>query len=236
MTVHIVQISDSHLSAEFPQRERDMALCIEHINALPQLPDLVVHTGDVAHDGKPEEYRAAKTQLDRLNAPYRVLVGNRDKRQPLLDTFAGNELPVDVPFIQYCVDHLPVRLIVLDTLSVATNKGELCPERLDSFKAMLLRDSNRPTAIFMHHTPFEATEIPDPQQFEPWSVTETFNDIVAGFENIIGIYCGHVHRNIESSVGEIHASALTCMAGDLRKGAVTDAERKLPVFRSIMLG
>ena len=46
-------------------------------------PDVVIHGGDIAHDGKLEEYRAAHDILKTLEAPLFVMPGNKDKRGPM---------------------------------------------------------------------------------------------------------------------------------------------------------
>lgn len=236
MSVHIVQISDSHISLQHPQRTRDLANCIEYINTMPEPPDLVIHTGDIAHNGLAAEYAVAKTELDRLTVPFRVLAGNKDKRPELIATFADStHLSADADFVQYAIDDFDVRLLLLDTLSGLSNKGELCAARWSGLQKMLNDKPLRPSVIFMHHPPFEVAEIPDPFQFEPWSQVDRFQQLLLQYPSIMEVFCGHVHRNISSSVGDIPASALTCMAGDLRKGELDDAERSKPAVKSIRL-
>ncbi|MGI9502218.1 MAG: metallophosphoesterase family protein, partial [Geminicoccaceae bacterium] len=76
--MRIIQLSDSHISCDKPARAAELEVCISYINAMPQQPDVVVHTGDVAHDGLVEEYQIAKRLLDELSAPFFVMAGNRD--------------------------------------------------------------------------------------------------------------------------------------------------------------
>ncbi len=236
MTVRIAHISDTHLSGDFPQRTADLALSIEHINALRPQPDLTVHTGDIADYGKADQYAIARPALDTLNTPYFVLAGNRDDRDQMRAAFADNPLMnVDTDFVQYSIEPFSTRIVVLDTLCIGTNKGQLCGERLEHFDAMLSADTDRPVAIFMHHPPFEAHEIPDPVQFVDWADVERFNSIVGKYQNISAIYCGHLHRSISSHAAGVEASSISCMAGDLRRGDVSDAQRKEPMFRTLEL-
>jgi len=209
----VAQITDTHLSAEFPQRTADLELSIGQINALTTQPKAVVHTGDIADYGKAEQYAIARPALDTLND---------------LMTFES-------AFIQYAIDQFSTRIVVLDTLCVGSNKGQLCRDRLEQFDAMLAADTERPTAVFMHHPPFEAHEIPDPVQFVDWSDVEAFIAIIRRYKNISAIYCGHLHRTISSQAGGIEASSISCMAGDLRRGDVSDAQRKEPMFRTLTL-
>lgn len=232
MTLRIVQISDTHLSAGFPQRTIDLQRCIQQINEIEPQPDLVIHTGDVSHDGLAEEYNTASRLLDTLRVPYFVLAGNRDNRSELLKVFSdGEHLQPDSDWIQYSVERYATRILVIDTVSTESNKGRFCAQRLEMLRRALDADTSKPSVLFMHHAPFEASEIPDPFQFEDWKEVERLAELLAKYNMVEGIYCGHVHRNIDSTLGSIKASALTCLAGDLRKGRVTDAERELPVFK-----
>ena len=81
-----VQITDSHLGpardysyfGHFPYRT--LARAIDLINAMPQLPDFVVHTGDVSNDCSAESYALAAELLGRLRGPLYLLSGNPDDR------------------------------------------------------------------------------------------------------------------------------------------------------------
>lgn len=231
----IVQISDSHISINHPDRTTDLEVCIQRINELADAPDVVIHTGDIAHDGLEEEYRIAKEHLDKLTSPYYVLTGNRDSRQMLIETFADDKsISSDDRFVQYSIETYDTRLIVLDTLSEQSNKGQLCEERLTHFEKMLATDTERPILVFLHHTPFEVLPIPDPFQFENWNQVDQFQEVLTRHPSVSALYCGHVHRNVDSNIGNLPVSAITCMARDLRKGELTDEERNRPMFKEIM--
>src|SRR5579864_4538013 len=54
-----VQISDSHMGFNKPANPDVVATLqasIDKINALPQEPDFIIHTGDLSHMSKPGEY------------------------------------------------------------------------------------------------------------------------------------------------------------------------------------
>jgi 3',5'-cyclic AMP phosphodiesterase CpdA len=232
----IVQISDSHISVDHPERTSDLDVCIAHINALTEPADLVIHTGDITHNGLPEEYNVAKQKLDSLHAPYYVLTGNRDNRAELISAFAdGKSINRDDRFVQYSIDSFKTRILVLDTLCEHSNKGQICKDRFSHFQQMLDADSTTPTLLFMHHTPFEVPPIPDPFQFEDWSDAEQLHQLLTKFPNVTEVYCGHVHRNVEGTIAGLPASAITCMARDLRKGEMTDEERNKAVFKEIIV-
>lgn len=234
--MRIVHISDSHISLDHPQRTTDLRACIDAINSAAEQPDVVMHTGDITHNGVAEEYTIAKQLLDKLKAPYFVMPGNKDKRPALIDAFAdGQTINQGDEFIQYAVDRFPVRLIVLDTLSDDSNKGLMGDVRFNHLSSMLAAEPLKPTAVFMHHTPFEVAAIPDPFQFEDWQDVDKLRDLLSEHRQITGIYCGHIHRSIEGKLGALNVSAIACMAADLRKGELTAEQRQMPMLRFYQL-
>src|SRR6516164_84749 len=106
------------------QRIRDFELTIADINVLDPAPDVIVHTGDIVHNGRQDEYGQAVATLAKARAPVYVLGGNRDNRANLRAAFSTcGYLAPDSDFIDYAIDDYPVRLIALDTLSSGSNKG-----------------------------------------------------------------------------------------------------------------
>lgn len=228
--MRIAQISDSHISEHHPQRLDDLQRAVAAVNDCA--PELVLHTGDVAHDAADHEYRQAHEILETLQAPYFVIPGNRDKRKPLSQVF-GKHLHTHEGFIQYTLEDFPCRLLLLDTVSTESNKGQLCRIRLDHALGVLRSDDPRPLAVFMHHTPYDVMEIPEPFQFEDREAVDQLTAAFVQCDNLQGVYCGHVHRNVQSTIEHVPVSAISCMACDLRKGQLSDHDKTRPMYRII---
>ncbi|MBU2582234.1 MAG: metallophosphoesterase [Alphaproteobacteria bacterium] len=229
--MRIAQITDTHLTAEVPARTENLRRCVAQINSLNPLPDLVVHTGDVTHNGTPEEYETARKLLDLLAAPFVVLAGNKDKRPAMFEAFSQRGIPrSEFAFVQYALDQFEVRIVCLDTVSENSNKGDLCSMRLEDLEALLSAAPDTPTAIFMHHPPFEVSTIPDPFQFERRESVSGFLDIIARHQQVRRIYCGHVHRPYEASAGRVPAIVMTAVALDLRKGKLAPVTEDTPLY------
>lgn len=230
--MRIIQISDSHIAHDIPQRLADLDNCIESVNQLA--PDLVIHTGDITHNGLPQEYSDAYKSLKNLNAPYHVLNGNKDSRDLIFNTFTDhNYLQQGNGFIQYSIDLEAVRIIVIDTVRESTSKGELCEKRLSQLQTMLNSDTSKSTILFMHHSPFAVAEIPDPYQFHNRADVKAFKLLLSGYSNIEAIYCGHIHRNVEGAIGNLPVHVLSCIATDLRKGKLSDEDKTRAMYRVI---
>jgi 3',5'-cyclic AMP phosphodiesterase CpdA len=231
----IAQISDTHIDLDGPNgaaRLGYLERCVADINRLDPLPDAVIHTGDLSQNGKPAEYEAAKRVVGGLRCPFHVAAGNRDDRPAIRRAFpADRYLLPDTLFVQYCVDAYPVRLIALDTLSEESNQGDFCQIRADSLQAVLAKERTKPTVVFMHHPPFEVHESDYPIQFASWDGVERMSRALAGQSNVVGMFCGHTHRNAAGEVGGVPVSSMPSVAVDLRLGRYPPALDAVPIYK-----
>jgi 3',5'-cyclic AMP phosphodiesterase CpdA len=230
----IAQISDTHIALDASDADRrlsDLARTLANINELDPLPDAIVHTGDVVHNGRPEEYAQAAAILARARAPVYVLAGNRDDRANLREAFSGSGfLRPHFAFVQYAIDSHPVRLIALDTLSPG-NKGDFCSERRRDLTAMLEAGATRPIAVFMHHPPFVVTEGPDAIHFESRDAMLQLRGALQESGRVVAIFSGHVHRAVSGDVAGIPASAMPAIATSLRHGRYPARLQVCPVYQ-----
>ena len=227
----IAQISDTHIALDSPdadERIRDFELTISDINVLDPAPDVIVHTGDIVHNGRQDEYGQAVATLAKARAPVYVLAGNKDSRVNLREAFCRN-LALHAEFVEYAIDDYPVRLIALDTLSSRSNKGDFCPEQVKHLIEMVDSEITKPIAVFTHHPPFEVTVGPDPLHFETPEVMSTLCRALQRSGRVVGIFSGHGHR-AAGGVGSIPAMVMQCVATTLRKGNYPAQMKMRPVY------
>jgi 3',5'-cyclic AMP phosphodiesterase CpdA len=229
----IAQISDTHIALDAPdadQRMRDFALTVADINALD--PDVIVHTGDIVHNGRQDEYDQAAATLANARAPVYVLTGNRDDRARLRAAFSDRGYLVPASdFVHYAIDDYPVRLIALDTLSSGSNKGDFCRERAGHLIDMIDSETTKPIAVFTHHPPFEVTVGPDPLHFETPEKMSRLQRALQHSGRVIAVFSGHVHRAAAGYVESIPATVMPCIATTLRKGEYPADLRTRPVYQ-----
>lgn len=230
----IAQISDTHLALDTPdadQRILDFERTISDINALDPPPDIVIHTGDIVQNGRPDEYVRAAEILEKAKVPVYVMVGNKDDRAKLRKTFSSAEyLTSDNEFVAYSIEDFAVRLVVLDTLNPGSNKGNFCEERIADLVKMIEADPTKPTAVFAHHPPFLVPEGPEPLHFESIEIMERFRRMLQRSTSIISIFCGHVHRGVAGFVGNIPVLVMPSIATTLRKGDYPPELAACPVY------
>lgn len=197
VAMRIAHVSDLHLRVDGePLRETvdtqsALAICIGHLAALDPRPDLVIVTGDVAHTARPADYQALREAFDRLPMPSYFVPGNVDDRNGMRMAFAdGGYLPAD-GFLNYVIEAHPVRLIGLDTQKRGAIEGELCGARQTWLADRLAEEPERPTVLFMHHPPVDASG------GLALEGADALERIVAGNSQVLMIACGHLHKRID---------------------------------------
>jgi 3',5'-cyclic AMP phosphodiesterase CpdA len=230
----IAQISDTHLELNSPdadQRIADFERTIAAINTLDPAPDVVVHTGDIVHNGRQDEYARAVSILAKARMPVYVLAGNKDNRANLRAAFSTHGyLAADSDFIDYAVERFPVRLIAIDTLSESSNKGDFCLARAGRLINLIDAEATKPIAIFAHHPPFEVSVGPDPLNFEAPEMMLRLRQVLQNAFRVVASFSGHVHRAAEGRIGNIPATVVPCIATTLRKGEYPAYMKRRPVY------
>jgi len=230
----IAQISDTHIALDTPdadRRIRDFEVTVADINALDPAPDVIVHTGDIVHNGRQDEYAQAVATLAKARAPVYVMAGNKDNRAKLREAFAAcGYLAPDSGFVQYAIEDYPVRLIALDTLSSGSNKGDFCRARTSHLIDMIDAEASKPIAVFAHHPPFEVMVGPDRINFETREIMSRLRRALQHSGRVVAVFSGHVHRAAESHIAGIPATVMPCIATTLRKGEYPAQMKMRPVY------
>ena len=231
----IAQISDSHIDPEsdkLKDRLTDLRRVVDNINIQDPTPDIVIHTGDIVHNGTQEKYDLALTILRDVGAPLHVCPGNRDDRDLISKNFhTGRTITSSSKFLQYSIDNYQVRLIALDTICATSNMGDYCQERANTLSAILAEEPEKPTALFMHHPPFEIVGSKYPFQFEDWGTVDFLASVLKQNSQIKHLFCGHTHRNSRGKILGIPASTTPSIAMDLRLGEISYGQEVQPVYQ-----
>jgi Icc protein len=230
----IAQISDTHIVLDAPdadQRISDFKRTIADINALDPAPDVIVHTGDIVHNGRADEYARAVAILKKAQAPVYVLAGNKDDRANLRAAFAADGyLAANSDFIEYAIEDYPVGLIAVDTLNTGSNKGGFCPERARRLIDLINAEPAKAIIVFTHHPPFEVPVGPDPVNFETREMMEKLRQVVQQSGRVAAVVSGHVHRGTAGRIGTIPATVMPSIATTLRKGDYPAHMKTRPVY------
>lgn len=203
-----------------------LARAVDALIAHEPRPDAVLVTGDLAFDGRPEEYAVVAEELGRLPMPTLAIPGNHDARGPFRAALVPRFCPSEDPrFLHWAVDLGEVRLIGLDTLVEGQDHGELCAQRLAFLEGELARAAGRPVVLALHHPPF-ATGIGFMDRIglaEPGPLER----LVRAHGRVERVLCGHVHRSIQCAFGGTVASVAPATAHQVRLALEPGAPSRL---------
>ena len=223
----IAQLTDLHVRPEgvaaYRVAETNMLTerALRRVAALRPAPDAVIITGDLTDCGLASEYALLAGMLRRnLGMPVYVVPGNHDRREVLAEHLPGY-CSVNGGFVQYAVDDLPVRVVMIDTVVPGAGHGELCAERLDWLDRTLAARPDVPTLIGMHHPPFQCgivhmdgIALHDPGRFIA---------VVARHTQVKRIVCGHHHRPVVTAVAQAIGSIAPSVAHQVEFDLSPDA-------------
>lgn len=226
----LCQISDPHVVRENTlaygriDTPRMLERCVRKVLALPRRPDAVVATGDLTDHAQADEYGTLRELLQPLMdaMPVYLAVGNHDDRDALRAAFPEHRhLAGEAGFVQYTVDDLAVRLVVLDTLIPGAPGGRLCERRL-AWLNRTLAASSRPTIVAQHHPPL-ATGI---SVMDAMALADPADEaaIIARHPHVERIICGHYHRNVQARFAGTVASVCPSSAHQLVLDLVPGAD------------
>jgi Icc protein len=199
----IAQISDTHLSVRgqktcgvAPMAD-NLRRCVESINAVDPMPDLVLLSGDVTNNFDRDEAELAAEILADLAMPLFVVPGNHDDRQILTEVFGPQGCKLnETGFVDYVIEGYPLRIIALDTLDIGKAGGRVSAAQLDWLRARLNEKPQQPTLIFAHHPPLKLG-VPETDQ-DGFVGADALGKLIAVYTNIERFLCGHVHLHINA--------------------------------------
>lgn len=194
----LAQITDLHLGFDPDHPDEDNRKRLDRtlavLASLTPRPDLLLATGDIADNGDDAvSYRRFREAIAGLPFPVWPAMGNHDSRGAFVAEFP--ETPVADGFIQYAIEDLPVRILVLDTLEIGRHGGGFCETRAAWLRERLAEAPGRPTLLVLHHPPIATglswmTENPEAK----WVVR--LKRIVEANPNIVAMVAGHLHRPV----------------------------------------
>ena len=238
----IAQVSDPHVMlpddpmAGFVDTASRLRAVVAALQDLPRRADVVLFTGDLVNQGRPDEYALVREVMAPLRSRTLVIPGNHDDRAALRSAFADHtELPT-AGHLSYVVDDLPLRLVGLDTTVPGRDDGELDAERLAWLSDALADGGGRPTVLFMHHPP--APTGMWWMDYGGLKGREHLRELLAGHPEVIRVLAGHVHRSTTTMWGSTLIStapsyfyATSAPVADLDDPWIIAAPAPIPVFR-----
>jgi Icc protein len=228
-TLSFVQISDSHIGFSQPANPDVAATLdatIDRINALPQQPAFVVHTGDVTHLASAAQFDTARSILGRLKAPLVVLPGEHDAigangRARYAAAFGR----ADAPDGWFAFDQGGVHFVALVNVFNFETMGVLGQAQLDWLARDLAAQKASTPIVVFGHVPLFAV-------YPKWGwTTDDGAKAIALLRRFsaVTVLNGHIHQIVAQRDGNIAFSTAAATAYPQPKPGTADAPGPLTV-------
>lgn len=190
----LAQISDLHVNGT-PRATERLQRAADYLRALPDPPDALLVTGDIADHGHLAEYREV---ADLLQAPFPVLFcpGNHDVRGALRNALLGE--PEDDRPVNSAHRIEGLTILMCDSTIPGRDEG-----RLDQTTVSWIEDTltdpgyQGPALLVMHHPPVPVHHpLPDGA---PLTNPDALADLLNRRPQVIAVLAGHAHTAAASS-------------------------------------
>jgi 3',5'-cyclic-AMP phosphodiesterase len=184
----LAQISDTHIRAD----DGGALARLRQALAQARRADAIVLTGDLANDGRAEEYGVLAEALADVPTPLFLMPGNHDDRARLAAAFPGHAyLPAQGP-MSFSVEQFPLRLVAIDQTAPGHTHGEFTRACADWLERTLAAAPDKPTILALHHPPFPTHDL----LFDGIGLrrADLLAHVVARHRQVLRVICGHHHR------------------------------------------
>jgi 3',5'-cyclic-AMP phosphodiesterase len=198
-----VQISDSHIGFNKPANadvNATLQLAIDKIDALPEAPSFLIHTGDLTHSAKPSEF-------DTLG---QLLRGGKTKQVFYVPGEHDNAVDDGREYLTrfgkgtrgtgwYSFDQQGVHFVGLVNSAALDGMGKLGPEQLAWLKDDLSgKSSSTPVVVFAH--------LPLWTVYQDWGWGTSDSEEALGYLRRFGsvtVLNGHIHQTMQKVEGNV---------------------------------
>ena len=200
-----VQVSDTHIGFAKdanPDVSATLSRSIDLVNALPEQPALILHTGDITHLSKPAEFDLAQQLLSRLRVTeLHSTPGEHDTTDPTVSEYFSRFGKASRNRGYYSFDHAGVHFIALINVLdfKAGTLAMLGAEQLAWVASDLkARSSSTPIVIFAH--------MPLWTVHEPWGWgtgdADQLSPLLRRFGSVT-VLNGHIHQVVQKVEGNV---------------------------------
>jgi predicted MPP superfamily phosphohydrolase len=200
-----VQISDTHIGfnkAANPDVAGTLTQTIDIVNAMPEQPALIIHTGDITHLSKPAEFDLAQQLLSRLRATeLHTVPGEHDTTDETVTEYFNRFGKASDNRGYYSFDHAGVHFLALVNVLQfkAGGLGTLGQEQLAWVAADLKhRSASTPIVVFAH--------MPLWTIYEPWGWgTGDADQLMSQLRRFgsVTVLNGHIHQIVQKVEGHV---------------------------------
>ncbi|HYW19219.1 MAG TPA: 3',5'-cyclic-AMP phosphodiesterase [Nodularia sp. (in: cyanobacteria)] len=233
--ISIAQVTDTHLFASenhemlgMPTIQSFQAV-VERLKQLRSEVDLLLLTGDLSGDGKPDSYDNLQTLLNPLQIPAYWIPGNHDCAIAMEDILNMGMISRRKSFHRGGWN-----FILLDSSVPGCLHGYLCGKTLDWLESELKTLGDYPTLVALHHPPFpvnsawlDSSTLQNPQEF--FAVLDRHPQVRL-------VLFGHIHQEFQRQRRQVNYLSTPSTGLQFRsKSATLMIDQKYPGFRLLKL-
>lgn len=227
-----MQLSDTHIGFNKeanPEVAHTLRQTIDLVNAMPERPSLILHTGDITHLSRPEEFDTAAQLLSQLNvSELHTVPGEHDVADAAVSQYFDRFGKPSGRKGYYSFDRGGVHFVAL--INVLNFKpgglGALGDEQLEWLERDLKgRSSSTPMVVFAH--------MPLWTIYEPWGWGTADADRAFAYLRRFGsvtVLNGHIHRIVQKVEGHLtfHTALSTAYPQPTPGAAAAPGPLKVP--------
>ncbi len=200
-----VQVSDTHIGFNKeanPDVNGTLNRTIDLLNAMPESPALIVHTGDITHLSRPAEFDTAQQLFSRMRvSEMHTVPGEHDTTDPGATEYFNRFGKPSNNKGYYSFDHAGVHFIALINVLEfkAGGLGTLGPEQLAWVTRDLKRRSSSTPIVVFAHMPLWTV-------YEPWGWGTGDSDQLMSQLRRFGsvtVLNGHIHQIVQKVEGNV---------------------------------
>ncbi len=200
-----VQISDTHIGFNKeanPDVNGTLTATIDLVNGMPEQPALIIHTGDITHLSRPQEFDTAQQLFSRLKTTeMHTVPGEHDTTDAAVSEYFNRFGKASGNKGYYSFDHAGVHFVALVNVLQfkAAASGYLGAEQLAWAASDLKgRSASTPIVVFAH--------MPLWTVYEPWGWgTADADQLMSELRRFgsVTVLNGHIHQIVQKVEGNL---------------------------------
>ena len=196
---------------------------IKTCNELEKIPDLYIISGDLIHDNQ-IFYTDFFDLCKDLKKPVYPMMGNHDKRNEL-KKYVKSDLIDQYGNLNYTISDYSLEIICLDTAIDNKIEGTIPKTSMLWIEEKLIKNSNKPVIIFMHHPPISIGSV----LFDHIKCNNgnEFIQLISKYKNVKEVIFGHVHCFFDKIIDGIKFSSCPSASFQYPIDAKSDKNIKL---------
>lgn len=231
--LHFLQISDSHIGFNKPANpdvSGTLKATVDKINALPEEPEFIIHTGDLTHSSKPEEFDTMEQILKGAHAKQIFYVPGEhdtstDDGKSYLERFGKGTKGTG----WYSFNHKGVHLIGLNNVNQAEGMGKIGDEQLEWLENDLKGVTKSTPVILFAHIPLWSV-------YPNWGWATSDSERALSYLKKFGsvtVLNGHIHQVMQKVEGNatFHTAMSTAFPQPAPGTAPAPGPMKVPAER-----